>query len=194
MMKGWMVKGGAALMVGALIAGCASSGDKQAAQGQPAQLPSWVMNPVIEGGVAATECVPASGDLSLDKSEAIAKARATLVKQINVKVEAMDKTFQRKVKSKSGTTTGGTFESVSKQVAQEYLKGSRATKVQYVNIGDKRNLCTMVTLDPNTTKDLFNAIVKQSEKKLSPKDEEQLYEEFKAKKAQDELAKEVSGK
>ncbi|HKL77054.1 MAG TPA: hypothetical protein VJ985_01610, partial [Gammaproteobacteria bacterium] len=88
-MKSWMMKGGAVLLAGALAAGCASSGGDKKAQ---SQLPSWVMNPVIEGGVAATECVKATGSMSLDKSEAIANARATLVKQINVKVEAMDKT------------------------------------------------------------------------------------------------------
>jgi len=190
-MKSWMMKGGAVLLAGALAAGCASSGGDKKAQ---SQLPSWVMNPVIEGGVAATECVKATGSMSLDKSEAIANARATLVKQINVKVEAMDKTYQRKVKSQGGTTTGSTFESVSKQVAQQHLKGSRATKVQYVDINGERNLCAMVTLDPNTTKDIFDAIVKESSQKVSPQDEEQLYEEFKAKKAQDELDQEVSEK
>ncbi|HKL77978.1 MAG TPA: hypothetical protein VJ985_06385, partial [Gammaproteobacteria bacterium] len=106
----------------------------------------------------------------------------------------MDKTYQRKVKSQGGTTTGSTFESVSKQVAQQHLKGSRATKVQYVDINGERNLCAMVTLDPNTTKDIFDAIVKESSQKVSPQDEEQLYEEFKAKKAQDELDQEVSEK
>ncbi|MFA9460356.1 hypothetical protein [Thiohalorhabdus methylotrophus] len=183
-MKKQIVMGALVLGAGGLMAGCASSG--KSTEGT-AGLPSWVMNPTIEGGIAATECVPASQDLSLDKAEATAKARATLVKQINLKVKAMDKTYQRKVKSQSGTTTGGTFESVSRQVADQYLSGSRATKVNYVDINGKRNLCAMVTMDPKTTESLFKELVAQSEKKLSPQDEEVLYEEFKAKKAQEAL-------
>jgi len=190
-MKKRIVTGALLLAAGGMLAGCASSGKHME---ESSGLPGWVMNPTIEGGIAATECVPASSDLSLDKSEATAKARATLVKQINLKVKAMDKTYQRKVKSASGTTTGGTFESVSRQVADQYLSGSRATKINYVDINGKRNLCAMVTLDPKTTKGLFKELVAQSKKKLSPQDEEVLYEEFKAKQAQDELTKATSEK
>lgn len=178
------------VMVGALMAGCAST-DKKAAQGELPQLPDWVTKPVIEDGIAVTECVRSSGDMSLDKAEAVANARAAMAKQISVKVEAMDKTYQRKVKTEKGDSVGGSFESVSKQVTQQYLQGSRPTKMDFVNIGNQRNLCTMVTLAPEATQDLFDAIVKQSDRKLSPRDKRVLYEEFKAEKAQEELEKEL---
>ena len=101
----------------------------------------------------------------------------------------MDKTYKRKVKTASGVSTGGSFETVSKQVADEYLQGSRVIKIARVTIDNVKNLCAQVAIDPNTTKKLFNAIVSSGDKNLNPQSEAVLYEEFKAYKAQEELDK-----
>lgn len=154
-------------------------------------LPMWVINPTIEGGIASTECVRFTGDMSLDKAEAVALGRASLAKQIEVKVKAMDKTYQRKVKTKDGVAAGGVFESVSKQVAKQDLAGARAIKMDIVNIGGKKQWCVMVALDPALTEKLFKNIVKKSGANLDPQDEGVLYEEFKAFKAQQELDSEI---
>ena len=52
-------------------------------------MPTWVVDPRIEGGLAATECTRATGELSLDKTEAVALARANLAKQVRVKIKAI---------------------------------------------------------------------------------------------------------
>ena len=174
-------------MAALVLGGCAS---QQKEQTETPSIPDWVRKPVVEGGLAASECVNWSGKWSLDKSEAVANARAALAKQIGTQVQAMDKTYNRRVKTESGTTTGGTFESGSKQVANEYLQGTRATKVEMVTMpGGQKNLCSMVSLDPKTTKKLFEEIVKQSgrDDQLDARDEEALYEEFKAQQFQKEL-------
>ena len=173
-------------LVAFVLGGCASKPEKE----ETHSIPDWVTKPMVEGGLAATECVKWTDNYSLDKSEAVANARAALAQQIGTQVKAMDKTFERRVKTESGTVTGGTFESGSKQVADEFLRGTRATKVEMVTMpGGTKNLCSMVTLDPTTTKKLFNEILKQSEQEdqLSAKDEEVLYEEFKAQQFQKEL-------
>eukprot|EP00767_Chilomastix_cuspidata_P007135 gnl/Chilomastix_cuspidata/7712.p1 GENE.gnl/Chilomastix_cuspidata/7712~~gnl/Chilomastix_cuspidata/7712.p1 ORF type:complete len:192 (-),score=16.70 gnl/Chilomastix_cuspidata/7712:13-588(-) len=154
-------------------------------------LPMWVLNPTIEGGIASTECVVYTGDISLDKAEAVALARASLAKQIEVKVKAMDKTYQRKVKTKDGVAAGGVFESVSKQVAQQYLKGARAIKMDLIDIEGKKQWCVMVAMDPSITEKLFKNLVKESGANLDPQDESVLYEEFKAYKAGQELDEEI---
>jgi len=156
-------------------------------------LPMWVINPTIEGGIAATECVVYTGDISLDKAEAVALARASLAKQIDVKVKAMDKTYQSKVKTKDGVAAGGVFESVSKQVAKQELKGARAIKMNIVEIDGKKQWCVMVAIDPTVTDRLFKKIVKKSGANLNPQDEQVLYQEFKAYKAGQELDKETEG-
>ncbi len=174
-----------------VLGGCSSAPEKDT---ETPSIPDWVRKPVVEGGLAASECVKWSGKWSLDKSEAVASARAALAKQIGTQVEAMDKTFNRRVKTEEGTVTGGTFESGSKQVANEYLQGTRATKVEMVTMpGGKKNLCSMVSLDPKTTKKLFEEILNQSDRKdqVSARDEEALYEEFKAQQFQKELESET---
>lgn len=154
-------------------------------------LPDWVINPTIEGGIASTECVMYTGDISLDKAEAIALGRASLAKQLEVKVKAMDKTYQRKVKTKDGVSAGGVFESVSKQVAKQHLKGARAIRMDLIEIDEKKQWCVMVALDPGMTEKLFKNLVKDSGANLEPQDESVLYEEFKAYKAQQELDTEM---
>ena len=70
-------------LIVASLAGCAS------------QPPDWIMRPTAEGGFAATECVKDSGNLSLDRQVAVAKARAEVAKQVELRVAAMDKTYTR---------------------------------------------------------------------------------------------------
>lgn len=170
-------------LTAAVLTGCGS----KPAEAPKSSLPDWVMSPVVEGGIASTSCVQSTGNFSLDRSQATANARASLTKEIGVKVQAMDKEYQRSSTGGGQTETGSTFESVSRQVANEYIVGSRASKVDFVDIDGKRNLCVMVTMQPEATKGLFDSIMKQSKRKLSPQNEEILYEEFRAAKAQNEL-------
>lgn len=170
----------------ALVSGCATHPTGKAGD-TAASLPDWVMNPTVENGIAVTDCVRDSGNFSLDRAQATANARAGLAKEIEVRVQAMDETYMRNTSTGEQATAGSTFESVSRQVANQHIVGSRPVKVDYVNINDRRNLCVMVALTPAATKDLFDAIIKQSQRSLSPTSEEVLYEEFRAAKAQQRL-------
>ncbi len=176
------------LALGLFFFGCAGKSEQA---GLKSDLPNWVLNPKIEGGIAAAECSKWTGDISMDKAEATALARATLAKQIDTKVQAMDKTYKRKVSTEEGTSMGSTFESVSKQVAKQHLKGAHVQKVKKVKIDGKKQLCVLCVLDPQATEKLFKDIVKQSSADLDPQDERVLYEEFKAEKAQEELEEEM---
>lgn len=170
----------------ALVSGCATNPTGKAGD-TAASLPDWVMNPTVENGIAVTDCVRDSGNFSLDRAQATANARAGLAKEIEVRVQAMDETYMRSTSTGEQATAGSTFESVSRQVANQHIVGSRPVKVDYVNINDRRNLCVMVALTPAATKDLFDTIIKQSQRSLNPTSEEVLYEEFRAAKAQQRL-------
>ena len=149
--------------------------------------------PLIEGGFADTQCVDASADFNILKTKATALARAEIAKQINIQVKAMDKTHDELVEVNDGTAEGSTFSSVSKQVTNQMLAGTRSVKIDYVDFPDNtQKLCSMVTMEPDQTKELFDGLVKASGKKLSAQNESVLYQEFKAHKAQVELEKEAS--
>lgn len=163
---------------------------------QQSSLPDWVMNPVIENGIADTQCIVAHPGTSMStlKSAATASARAELAKQIGIKVKAMDKTYNRLTETNDGPSNGTNFESVSKQVAEQALSGSRAIKMDYVNLPPegKSNFCVMMALSPEQTKMLFEGLVdKAGATNLSPDNEAVLYERFLAEKATKEMEAEL---
>jgi hypothetical protein len=187
-----LVKGLTAGVAIVMLSACASKQETTApAAATSTKLPSWVLNPIIENGIADTQCVQTTADFNVLKNKATALARAELTKQIEVNVKAMDKTYQRLTDTAQGSSTGSDFESVSRQLASQTLSGSRTTQVDYVDFPDgTQKLCVLVTLSPELTETLFKNIVKQSGRNISPKDEAVLYERFLAKKAGEEMDKE----
>jgi len=123
---------------------------------------------------------------------AVANGRANLAFQIETKVKAMDKTYDRVTTTNEGASTGGTFESVSKQVTQQNLNGARAVKYAKVDDDGKKMMCSLVTLSPAATNTLFDALIDSSERNLSPDNESVLKEQFLSYKAQQELEQEMS--
>ena len=162
------------------MAGCAS------------QPPDWIMKPTAEGGFAATECVKDSGNLSLDRQIAVAKARAEIAKQVELRVAAMDKTYTRLTEEASAGLQGEAssssqsksvqtaFESVSKQIAEQTMAGLTPSRVEYVELDEARNLCAMITVDRSQTRQVYEQIVQASGEKLAPAASEALYKDFSA--------------
>lgn len=160
------------------------------AAGCASQPPDWIMRPTTEGGFAATECVPDSGNLSLDRQIAVAKARAEVAKQFELRVAAMDKTYTRlaqetnapagaeKPAHSRGLQTA--FESVSKQIAEQTLTGLTPTRVEYVELEDVRNLCAMIAVDKLKARQAYEQIVQASGQKVDAAASEALYREFTA--------------
>ncbi len=166
----------ATALIVAGLAGCAS------------QPPDWIMRPTAEGGFAATECVKDSGNLSLDRQVAVAKARAEVAKQVELRVAAMDKTYTRlteetnapagaeKPAQSRGLQTA--FESVSKQIAEQTLSGLSPARVEYVELNGARNLCAMISIDKSQTRQVYDQIVQTADAKVDPATSEALYKDF----------------
>lgn len=182
-----------ALAAGVLMTACGGTPTKEEAPAKADPYPDWVYNPVIENGIAAASCVPIPGaNISVAQKQATANGRANLAFQIETKVKAMDKTYDRVTTTNAGSSTGGTFESVSKQVTQQNLSGARAVKFQKVDDEGKRMMCAFVTLSPESTNNLFKGLVKAADANLSPDNESVLKEQFLAYKAQQELEQEMA--
>jgi len=162
------------------------------AQANP-QLPTWVTMPHVNEGLADTQCVANAGSMGIQKSKATALARTEIAKQINLQVKAMDKTYQNLTEISDGTTTSGsTFEAVSKQVTQQRLSGTRPVKLEYVDFPDgSQKLCVMVTMNPDLTKELYADIVEKSGRKLSQRNDKVLYQKFLAAQAEKQLDAEL---
>lgn len=178
---------GSALTLGA----CSSSAPEVPANPLTTSIPQWVLNPVIDNAIAASDCVKFSGNMSIDQKMASANARQALAQQIETRVESLDKTYSNRTDSNNDTTTGSSFSSVSKQITNQKLNGSRIVKSDIVKIAGKDHLCSMVMLDPKVTQELFSSIIDASKKTVNPQDEKFLYQEFKAYKAEQDLDKAI---
>ncbi|KID58658.1 hypothetical protein N473_25345 [Pseudoalteromonas luteoviolacea CPMOR-1] len=179
------------VLVTGILAGCSSTQDKSASQSK-VNIPDWVLNPTIENGIAAADCVKFSGNISIDQKSSVANARLALAQQIETRIEGLDKTFANRTDANDDTTVGSTFSSVSKQLTKQTLNGSRVNRADVVEIGGKDYYCSLVVLSPQLTQSLFKDVIKESKKEINPQDEKFLYQEFKAYKAEKDLEKEIA--
>jgi hypothetical protein len=147
--------------------------------------PQWVIAPYMEGTVVALGVAGpnAGNDYSFQVEEAVADGRTKLARRIEVKVKTMFKQF----KATTGAQNKGTYDkatsSVSKQVSNQTLKG---TKMINSWINKQKTLFVLVGIDSEEVAKMTDA-----QTKSSFKNDKALYQEFKSKKAFDELDKEL---
>ncbi|CAM3969268.1 LPP20 family lipoprotein [Pseudoalteromonas byunsanensis] len=178
------------LVLAGMLSACSSTKDNSASSSR-VNIPDWVLNPVVESGIAAADCIKYSGNISVDQKMAVANARLALAQQIEVRIEGLDKTFANRTDANDATTVGSTFSSVSKQLTKQTLNGSRVVKADVVDIAGKDYFCALTTLSPELTKTLFKDLIKSAKPSIDPRDEQFLYQEFKAFKAEQDLEKEI---
>jgi len=160
-----------------LLAACAGNQNKP--QGNLA-LPSWVLSPSVEDGLAETACVNWTDYMHVDRDEATAIARNRLAQQIEVRAASMSKAHASKTNANGGANVGTTFESNARQISEATLKGSKAVKTDLFEIDNKKQLCVMVSLEAQQLESIANQIIGQSGARLSNEDKAVLKEQFKA--------------
>ncbi|OHU87862.1 MULTISPECIES: LPP20 family lipoprotein [Pseudoalteromonas] len=178
------------LVLAGMLTACSSTKNDSASSSR-VNIPDWVLNPVVENGIAAADCIKYSGNISVDQKMAVANARLALAQQIEVRIEGLDKTFANRTDANDAMTVGSTFSSVSKQLTKQTLNGSRVVKADVVDISGKDYFCALTTLSPELTKTLFKDLIKSAKPSIDPRDEQFLYQEFKAFKAEQDLEKEI---
>lgn len=172
-----------------LLAGCAAQPVQPPVSESANQIPSWVLNPIAEDGLASSACVPWSGQMTVDRAQAIAAARADLTQQIEIKASVLDLLYMRNTTSDGRTTQGGTFEQVSKQVASQTIQGAVPREIAMTTINDQDMLCAYVVMPQ--TREVFDTVVDGSSRQLDPTSREALYEEFRTQKTLEILEREL---
>jgi len=146
--------------------------------------PYWVCNPEVEGAIAAVGSAPYTPlGMSFQRTEAAAAARDALARQISVKVKNMFKQYQSTTGVGDDMTVEKVAQNVSKQVASVTLQNSKIMKVWS---SKDKTLYVLVAVPKDTlVKKVKSAI------KTTFKNDKALWQEFKSKKAQEELDREV---
>jgi hypothetical protein len=174
------------VMLSTILFSC-SSLDEQVSE--RSNLPTWILNPTIEGAIAAVDCVIYSGNLSVDRKMATANSRVTLAQMLSLNIDILDNTLLDRT---DNSTTESTFRTVSKQLTQRTLRGTTVAKADFVEIKDVEHFCVLSTINPKATNKLFNEIIKSSKRQLTAENEKLLRQEFKAFKANKSLEEELT--
>jgi hypothetical protein len=153
-----------------------------------AGAPTWVLNPTIEGGISAVGSAPTTAaGLAFQRTRALANGRDELARQISVEVNNMVKEFVQTTGIGSAETVDTVASSVSKQVAQASLAGSRQ---QNTWIGNDGTLYVLVVMKKDTiaeaTKQAYENAVK-----TSMGNDQALYQQFLSERAMGELDAEI---
>ena len=181
-----------AAMLAVLMTGCAS---QNTAPVQPttnndssAQLPAWVMSPASANGYAASNCVTATGNFSVDRNHAVSLSRNTLAQNMQTKASVLEKTYQKMDSAAGNTSTGTSFEQAAKQVASVSLQKSQVEQIAVVKIAGVDQVCALVTMPKVETEKVFNVLANAAGP-IDPTDKEALYKEFMSQKTAKELEK-----
>jgi len=150
------------------------------------QAPDWVCMPEYKGSIVAVGIAKpnAAEDLSMQRAEAMADARDALARQIEIKVKNMFKKYVATTGAGKAQTYEKATQNVSKQIANQTLRGSKQLSFwQHPKTGE---LFLLVGVPTESVKEGMEKAIK-----TTFKNDEALYQEFKAQKAQGELDKEL---
>ncbi len=173
-----------------LFTGCGMSNQAAAPQAPQcqidgAQAPEWVCDggATMEGGIFAVGSAEKSPmGIGFQRQEAVAQARDAIARQISLKVKNMFKSYMSSTGTGSDQTAERVATSVSKQLASQVLQGSKLLKTW---ISPKGTMFVLVGMKGN-----IKQAVKEATK-TTFKNDQALWQEFKAKKAQEELDAEI---
>ncbi|TNF36008.1 MAG: hypothetical protein EP315_04835 [Gammaproteobacteria bacterium] len=175
----------------ALLAGCGGKTKEDVADcvfpdAPGTAAPGWICDEPVEGvevsAVGSAEKSAAGHDFM--KQMAATSARVQLAQRMKVKVQNMIKQYVETTGAADQETVDKALTSVTKQITNETLVGTKIYKTRTSPTG---SLYVLLGMDPASVETAAqNAI------KTSMNNERALWQQFKAQKAQDELAVEIS--
>lgn len=170
-----------------LITGCSSKAPIQVApaeiKNELADAPKWVFNSSNEKGIsAAGSAHVGKAGIQFAITEAEANARDAMARQMQIKVANMVKNFTQQTGVGDGQTVDKVVASVSKQITQQELTGTQRKDMWISPSGE---LWVLMSMSEQSVLAVKNAI------KSSFKNDDALWQQFQAKKAQDELDSEL---
>lgn len=166
------------------LGACASTKDVMEDEFEDA--PSWVLDggsSIDEGAAAVGSAKISKAGMNFTRTEALAYGRDELARQLGVKVKNMVKNFSQTTGIGDDETVDKVSSQVSTQVTKETISGSRQKEMW---ISPSKDLYVLVFIDNETLK----TAVKNSVQ-TSMKNEAALWQQFQAKKAYDDLDKEI---
>ena len=150
------------------------------------EIPDWVTHPSAINGFAASECVSANEGVGLNylKSQAIALARASLAKQIDLGLKTIEKRLDQLKAGQPGASVGGDHDYVQRRyLVNHSLKASDPVNMGYVVLeGEQQSFCVRVVLSSVASQKLYDDWVERSGNTAMTEHRAELFAEFLGKK------------
>jgi len=182
------------ILAATLLVGCSGSDEKikQAApdcvfpDAPAAVAPAWVCDGPVEGiSVSAVGVAEKSAaGHSFMKNMAATDARVQMAQSLKVHVQNMVKQFAETTGAADAETVDKVNTSVTKQITDESLIGTKIVKTRTSPNGA---LYVLMVMDPSVA-----AMATENALKTSMNNDRALWQQFKAQKAQDELASSIA--
>lgn len=173
-----------------VFTGCASSPKEATKVQEPsmanelANAPKWVLNPSLEGGISAVGSAKVGkAGMQFARDEAMAHARDAIAQTTSLKVKNMMKNFTQTTGVGDAETVDKVSSQVSRQVASETIVGSKQKDTWISPSGE---MYVLVVVDASVAKESVKNAVQ-----TSLRNEQALWQQFQAKKANEELDKEI---
>lgn len=181
-----------AVTMSALLAACGSDEVKQAAPDcvfpdEPsASAPGWICDEPVEGVTVAAVGVAekSAAGHSFMKNMAATDARVQLAQSMKVHVQNMVKQYAETTGAADTETVDKVNTSVTKQITDETLVG---TKIYKTRTSPNGSLYVLLGMDASVA-----ATATENALKTSMNNDKALWQQFKAQKGQDELAAEIA--
>ncbi|MDO6610738.1 LPP20 family lipoprotein [Shewanella sp. 2_MG-2023] len=139
-------------------------------------IPSWVLMPTSETGLASSSCVLWGGNMSAARGQAIANARADLATQIQIRAKVMDQTKNSQIQQGLEVQTQSSFYGVSNQVAEQSLTGAKTKEIAFARLDNQKQLCALVEME--NTEALFEKLLTAAGATIDPSSREAMYIDF----------------
>jgi hypothetical protein len=148
--------------------------------------PSWICDEPVEGvEVSAVGSAEKSGaGQEFTKNMASTAARVQLAQRMKIQVQNMIKQYVETTGASTNETVDKVNTSVTKQITDQTLVGTRIYKSR---VGPDGTMYVLVGLDAASVEKLAESAIK-----TSMKNERALWQQFQAGKAQDELAADIA--
>lgn len=179
-----------AILISGLLSACGGGAQVAAACTFPdsptVEAPGWICDEPVAGiEVSAVGSVAKStAGTSFMKTQAATSARVQLAQNVKVHVSNMVKNYIETTDTGDNATVDKVSSSVTKQITDQTLTGSRIYKSR---TGPSGTIYVLVGMDPKAVATTTKTAVTTSMKK-----DRALWQQFRAKKGQDELAEEIS--
>jgi len=152
-------------------------------QNQLGNLPKWALNPYVEGAQSAVGmAIVGKSGLANARAKALARGRAELSKQMELKAKTLTKDYVNTVGEGKDEVSEAVFSQVSNEISSQTLVGSKQVDMF---LSEKNELYVLVAIPNDSIKEAAKKAMNKGIDKL--KSDEKLYQEFKSEQAQKEL-------